>query len=138
MREIDLSDGICALLAIRLGSIIVRLRLPHAANGRFKAMISCDPVPGFGRSATRAADRRGAITRQFAPPFQERHLLRFRGTAPYSRAWNGREATAQHAGSLFVGISASLSFAVACACRSSLCPTPIVEPMNRRFGRIGG
>ncbi len=25
--------------------------LPCAANGRFKAMISCDPVPGFGREA---------------------------------------------------------------------------------------
>jgi hypothetical protein len=34
---------------IRLGSIIVSLILPHAANGGFKAMIWCDPVPGFGR-----------------------------------------------------------------------------------------
>jgi len=40
----NLSDGICAL-----GAIIVSPRLPHAANGRFNAMISCDPVPGFGR-----------------------------------------------------------------------------------------
>jgi hypothetical protein len=49
MGGIDLSDGICALLAIRLVSIIVGLRLPQVASGRFKAMISCDPVPGFGR-----------------------------------------------------------------------------------------
>jgi hypothetical protein len=41
-----------ALLAIRLVSTIVSLSLPHAANGRFKAMISCDPVPGFGRFET--------------------------------------------------------------------------------------
>jgi hypothetical protein len=41
---------ICALLAIRLGSINFGLSLPHAANGRYKAMISCDPVPGAGRS----------------------------------------------------------------------------------------
>jgi hypothetical protein len=27
------------------------LSLPHAANGRFKAMISCDQVPGFGQKA---------------------------------------------------------------------------------------
>jgi hypothetical protein len=51
MGGIDLSDGICALLAIRLVSIIVGLRLPQVASGRFKAMISCDPVPGFGRVA---------------------------------------------------------------------------------------
>jgi hypothetical protein len=38
-----------ALLAIRLSFLIVSISLPHAANGRFKAMISCDPVPGFGR-----------------------------------------------------------------------------------------
>jgi len=37
----DLSDGICALLAIRLSSIIVGLRLPHAANARFMATTSC-------------------------------------------------------------------------------------------------
>jgi hypothetical protein len=41
----DSSDGICALLAIRLRSIIVSLNLPHATNGRFKAMNSCDLVP---------------------------------------------------------------------------------------------
>jgi hypothetical protein len=49
MGGTDLSNDICALLAIRLGSIIIDLRLPHAANGRFKPMISYDPVPGFGR-----------------------------------------------------------------------------------------
>ena len=38
-----------AFPAIRLGSRILGLSLPHAANGRFKAMIWCDPVPGFGR-----------------------------------------------------------------------------------------
>src|ERR1700730_10890572 len=48
----DLSDGICALLAIRLGSIIVGLILPLPANGRFKAMISCDPVAGLGPDAS--------------------------------------------------------------------------------------
>jgi hypothetical protein len=48
----DFSDGIFALLAIRLGSIAVSLSLPHAANGRFKAMISCDPLPGFGCELT--------------------------------------------------------------------------------------
>jgi hypothetical protein len=45
----DLSDGICALLAIRLGSGIVGLILLHAATGRFRTMISCDPVPARAR-----------------------------------------------------------------------------------------
>jgi hypothetical protein len=36
----DLSNDICALLAIRLGSMIIGLSLPHAQNGGFKAMIS--------------------------------------------------------------------------------------------------
>jgi len=49
MSRRDLSEVICALLAIRLGSINFGLSLPHAANGRYKAMISCDPVPGVGR-----------------------------------------------------------------------------------------
>jgi hypothetical protein len=43
----DFSIGTCALLAIRLGSISFGLSLPYAANGRFKAMISCDLVPGI-------------------------------------------------------------------------------------------
>ena len=51
-----MSDGILALLAIRLGSMTISLSLPHAANGRFKAMISCDPVPGFGRYGLLSSD----------------------------------------------------------------------------------
>src|SRR6202522_307665 len=35
-------------------------------------------------------------------------------------------------------VSASLWSAVAYACRSSLCPIPIVEPRNQQFGRTGG
>src|ERR1700736_4921856 len=93
------------------------------------------PMTAVGRSATRAADRRGVITRQFAPPFQERHPLRSRDTVLYSRAWNGRVATARHAGSWSVYISASLSFAVACACRSSLCPT-LDKPKGKKRERL--
>jgi hypothetical protein len=45
----DLSDGIFALLAIRLGSIIVSLSLPHAANGRLVATNSTPSTSAFGR-----------------------------------------------------------------------------------------
>src|ERR1700744_1314526 len=112
--------------------------LAQDANGRFAALSSPPPLPAFGRSATRAADWRCVITRQFAPPFQARHPLQFRGTARYSQAWNGRVAIPPPAGSWSVCISTSLSSAVAYACRSSLCPIPIVEPRNQQFGRIVG
>jgi hypothetical protein len=35
-----LFDDICALLAIRKGSIVVSLSLPHPVNGCFNAVIS--------------------------------------------------------------------------------------------------
>jgi hypothetical protein len=35
-----------------LDSKNVAASLSHAANGRFKAMISCDPAPAFGREGT--------------------------------------------------------------------------------------
>jgi hypothetical protein len=46
--ETDLSDGICAILAIRLHSGFVGPILLLAANGRFAALISCDPLAVFG------------------------------------------------------------------------------------------
>src|ERR1700730_6316354 len=47
-NDAALSNGICALLAVRLGSMNFGLSLQHAANGCFKAMISVGPVPGVG------------------------------------------------------------------------------------------
>jgi hypothetical protein len=38
-----------SLLEPRLSFLHIRVSLPHAAKGQFKAMISCDPVPGFDR-----------------------------------------------------------------------------------------
>ena len=44
LSRTDLSNGIDALLAIRLRFIIIAPSLPHAANGRFK----CDDFVGSG------------------------------------------------------------------------------------------
>lgn len=34
---------------VALATFCMGLRVPHGANGPFKAMISCDSNPGFGR-----------------------------------------------------------------------------------------
>jgi hypothetical protein len=43
----DLSNGVWALPAIRLGFMYFGLRLPHTTNGRFKATILRAPVAVF-------------------------------------------------------------------------------------------
>jgi hypothetical protein len=76
--------AIFALLAIRLSSTIV----PHAANGRFKAMISCDPVPGFGRLAHRRAggtEGRGRAARRSRA---KRACLSQAGVLGYTDPWS--------------------------------------------------
>ena len=47
LSRTDLSHGIGTLLAIRLRSTIIAPSLPHAANGRFNAMISWGPAMGI-------------------------------------------------------------------------------------------
>ena len=55
MSGTDLSNGICALLAIRLGFMYFGLSLPHTTNGRFNATISRAPVVSIGRHVTDAS-----------------------------------------------------------------------------------
>ena|ERR1700735_502261 len=59
-----LSNDICVLPAIRLGSMIIRLSLPHAWNGRLKAMTWWGPVPGIGREEPDAFPVNGHSTRK--------------------------------------------------------------------------